>query len=310
MDAVRDRLNEAEACHDEDPPRAAALLREIDAAHVAADDRPRLAFLLNHVLGEKGGDWSAAHERQQALLRAASTDAALVLWRQAAAAARLAGDAAAESAATSAIAAACGAAPAQAGQLVALAAATFRVPALPSREAAEAVLAVLPPLDQDAAWQRAGGLDASAAACCNNLSADLSERPLVDLGIATLRAAMAGTAELAQRLWLRAGTWVHHERACYQRAIVANTLGEPHRAQAHAQAGLALLDANDAAGEEFVDRAFLELELAHANERLGLAADAAAARERAKSLAARFGDPGLDAWFASREIRLLALRRA
>jgi hypothetical protein len=120
---------------------------------------------------------------------------------------------------------------------------------------------------------------------------------------------MASTAELAQRLWLRAGTWVHHERACYQRATVANTLGEPHRARVHAQEGLALLEANDSAGEEFVDRAFLELELAHANDRLGLDGEGAAARDRAQALAARFEDEGLARWFGSRKERLQALRR-
>jgi hypothetical protein len=302
-------LDDADACHDDEPARAATLLADVDVAQLDAAQRPRMAFLLNHVLGEKLGRWRDAHARQQALLAAAGEQAAAVLWRQAGAAARLAGDAAAEAAAASALAASAGAPPGQAAQVVALAAASFRVPALPDAEAGAATIDALAALDRDPAWQRAGGLDAAAAACCNNLSAHLSERPLDQLGVAPLRAAMAASGEWSQRLWQRAGTWVHHERACYQRAIVANTLGEPHRAQAHAREGLALLDAHDASNEEFVDRAFLELELAHASERMGLAAEATAARERAQALTAKFGDAGLEDWFASREARLKLLAR-
>jgi hypothetical protein len=310
MDTAIDRLNEADACHDDDAARAASLLRGVEPAQLDEAARPRLAFLLNHVLGESLGDWLDAHERQQRLLKAAGASATHVLWRQAAVAARLAGDAAGDAECTARLAAASAAPSAQAAELVALACAMFQVPGLPSREAGEAALRVLAPLEAAPAWQQASGLDASAAACCNNLSADLSERPLSDLGLAPLRAAMGSAAELAQRLWQRAGTWVHHERAWYQRAIVSNTLGEPQRARTHAEAGLALVDANDAAGEEFVDRAFLELELAHACDRLALGDDAKAARARAQALADRFADDGLSQWFASRSARLESLRRA
>ena len=303
-------LDDADACHDDDPARAAALLADVNPAVLEPAQRPRMAFLLNHVLGEKLGRWNDAHAGQQALLAAAGGEAVAVLWRHAGAAGRLAGDDAAEAAATSGLAASADAPVQQAAQVVALAAASFRVPTMPALQAGEATLEALAALERDAAWQRAGGLDAAAAACCNNLSAHLSERPLEQLGIAPLRAAMAATGEWAQRLWQRAGTWVHQERACYQRAIVANTLGEPHRAQAHARDGLALLDAHDTANEEFVDRAFLELELAHAQGRLGLAQEASAARERAQALKARFQDAELDAWFASREARLRSLARA
>ena len=90
---------------------------------------------------------------------------------------------------------------------------------------------------------------------------------------------------------------------------MANTLGDPHPARAHALSGIALLDRHDEAGAEFVDRAFLDLELAHASLRLGLVGEAAAARAQAQSLAARFGDEALERWFASRTARLEALQR-
>ena len=308
MSAAIQHLNEADACHDADAPRAAALLRDLDPAQLDTAARPRLAFLLNHVLGEKLGDWLDASARQQRLLSASGVDVTVALWRQAAVAARLAGDRDTEMASTAGLAGAAGAPSEQAAQVIALAAVMFQVPGLPPREAAEAALGALQPLEAEPAWLDASELDASAAACCNNLSADLCERPLADLDHAPLRAAMSSAAALAQRLWQRAGNWVHHERAWYQRAIVANTLGDPHPARAHALAGLALLDRHDDAGEEFVDRAFLELELAHANARLGLDVEAAAL-SLARSLAGRFGDEALDRWFASRTARLEALRR-
>jgi hypothetical protein len=309
MSEAIDRLNEADACHDADAPRAAALLRDVDPAQLDTASWPRLAFLLNHVLGEKLGDWPDASARQQGLLHACGAGATVALWRQACAAARLAGDSDAETASTTGLAGAAGAPSEQAAHLVALAAVMFQVPGLPPREAAEAALDALLPLEAEPEWLEASELDASAAACCNNLSADLCERPLADLDLAPVRAAMSASASLAQRLWQRAGNWVHHERAWYQRAVVANTLGDPHPARAHALSGIALLDRHDEAGAEFVDRAFLDLELAHASLRLGLVGEAAAARAQAQSLAARFGDEALERWFASRTARLEALQR-
>jgi hypothetical protein len=47
------RLDEADACHDDEPVRGAELLSGIDPAQVPPERRPGLAFLLNHVLGEK-----------------------------------------------------------------------------------------------------------------------------------------------------------------------------------------------------------------------------------------------------------------
>jgi hypothetical protein len=309
MNSADRLLDDAEACHDDDPQRAAALLREVDPAQLDGSRRPLLAFLLNHVLGESLGEWGDAHARQQALLTAAGADAPPVLWRQAAAAARLSGNPDGERAATVALAAAVTAPAQQAEHVVALTAASFEVPALPAAQAGRVALDALAPLQHDPAWRQPGSLDAAAAACCNNLSAHLSERPLEQLTVAPLRAAMAASGELAQALWQRTGTWVHAERACLQRAIVSNTLGEPQQARVHARDGLVLLDRNDTSDAEFVDRAFLEQELAHACARLGLDTEAARAGERARTLAARFGDAGLDRWFAARRGRLEALGR-
>jgi hypothetical protein len=66
MSTDSDKLAQADACHDDDAAQAAQLLRDIDAAAIDGADRPLLAFLLNHVLGEKCGQWVEAQSRTAA----------------------------------------------------------------------------------------------------------------------------------------------------------------------------------------------------------------------------------------------------
>ena len=310
-------LDEADAIHDDDPPRGAELLRRIDAGALAADRLPLLGFLLNHVLGEKLGDWAEAHARQRSLLQAAAAAAAAadaaadaaaaaplpaVLHRHAAVAARLAGDDAAADAATQALAAATTASALQAGELVSLAAAGLQSGALPAAAAGQLALSALLAL-QAAHWQATGPLDVPAAAQCNNLGSALVDRPVADLADPALRQALALAAERAKWLWQRAGDWVNHERAAYLCALAASALGDPASALRHAQGGLGLIDAHDTTGEQAVDRAFLGLEASFALDRLGRAEEAARARAAADALAAAFGDAGLEKWYADRVAR-------
>ena len=315
-------LSAANDCHDDEPVRGAELLRSLDAAALATDERPLLAFLLNHVLGEKLGCWAEADLRQTALLglaRTAGQTPPAVLLRQAAVAAHLGGadDGPARCATLcAALAEATGAPPAQALQLVRLAAAAFTAPGLDAATAGALVLSAMAPLLASGPnpWQQPGGLDSAAAAQCNNIASELVERPLPALQDPTLREALAQAAANSQQLWQRAGTWVHWERVCYLRALCASALGDAAGARAHAAAGLALLDVHDGVRdgqhEQAVDRAFLEMELAWACDALGLAYEAAAAHARAEALAADFGDAGLTAWFRqlSERNRLLAGR--
>jgi hypothetical protein len=300
-------LDEADAIHDEEPARGAELLRRIDIASLPADRRPLYAFLLNHVFGEKLGDWVEAHTRQRALQQAAGAPLPAVLHRHAAVAARLAGDASAADAATQSLAAAAGVPLEQAGGLVVLAAATLQVDRLAAADAGRLAQSALQVL-QAGHWQAAGPLDVPAAAQCNNLGSSFVDRPLADLADPDLRKALALSADRAQWLWQRAGDWVNHERAAYLCAMAASALGDADGALRHAQAGLALIDANDAAGEQSVDRAFLGLEASFALERLGRADEAAAALATANSLAAAFNDAGLEKWYADRVARNEALR--
>lgn len=302
--SATDLLDEANACHDDDVSRGAALLRAIDSAALSAAQRPTYAFLLNHVLGEKLGAWAEALGLQQRLV--ALPEPAAVLWRQAGAAASAVGDARATEEAAAAYATANGVDPARGRDVLQLSAAMYRVPACDADTAARLTHAAIAPFDTDA-WRATGPLDGAVAACLNNLASGVQERPLPDLRAPALRDALGRSAELAHRFWLRAGTWVNAERALYLRAMVGNALGDARAARAHALAALALLDAHDTAHAEDVDRAFIELERAHACEALGLPDEAEAATAGARALAAAFEDAGLTRWYDSRRARLATL---
>jgi hypothetical protein len=304
-----ERLDEADAIHDGEPARGAELLRAIDPARLPPNRWPGYAFLLNHVFGEKLGLWSEALQRQHALIAAARPEPALVLWRQAAAAAVLAGATQAVDEYTAAFAQASGAPAARCTELLQLNAVMFRASGLDAAQAGEETLAALAPLALPA-WQAPSPLDASVAACANNIASGLLDRPATELRHGPARAALVGAAEQAQRFWQRAGTWVHHERALYLRAMVCNALGEHADARSHTLAALALLDAHDTDHAEDVDRAFLELERWHACARLGAAADAEHAARRARALADSFDDASLNEWFTSREQALKDLPAA
>jgi len=301
------RLQAADDCHDDDPARAAVALRQIDPAALDRDERPLLAFLLNHVLGEKLGDWPLADARQRALLASCGATAAPVLWRQAAVAAALAGDAAAASRATRSLGAAAKVGAAQAAEMVQLAALAFQVPRLDADRAASQVDAALRVLDGEP-WQSPGAFDAAAAAACNNIAGQLGERAVAELQSPALRDALVRAAECSRRLWLRCGDWVNHERASYCVAVAAAATGDAGKALAAARQGLALLDAHDGANEQTVDRAFLEMEQAFALDGLGRQEEAAAARARSETLAAGFGNASLKTWYAQRLARHAALR--
>lgn len=302
-----DRLDAADACHDADPERAAALLRDLDPTQLPAARLPGLAFLLNHVLGEKLSLWGEAHARHAALLAAAGAAPAAVLWRQAAAAAQAAGETGDEERLTASLATAVGTSPQRAHEVVELTVAMYRVPGLGPEAAADCARQALSVLREEAGWLQPGPFDASVAACANNIASNLVERPRDELTHAPLRTALQDAAQLAEHFWLRAGNWVHHERAAYLRAMVGNALAEAPQAREHALRALALIDANDIDDNEKVDRAFIELEHAHACRALELADEADVAQARAEEIAANFNDAFLDDWFASRRKALAAL---
>ncbi len=269
-------LDEIDRIHDAEPERAAQLLRELDAGALAATRLGELAFLFNHVLGEKFGRWDEAAERIAQL--AVRDDAPPGVWRQLFAAHTLRGDALGAAAARTALARSTGASDAEAnwaGELTVLAYVTDPL----SR--ADDVLA----LAKAAAQIEASPLDAALAACFNNVTARLLEaslnRPLAAAGAAALRAG----AEAARRFWYRAGQWLQHERADYLCAKVDVRIGDAAAAIAAAEHGLRVVEAN---GNDAVERAFLLLPLAAALAASGQMARAEALRAEAERLASGF----------------------
>ncbi|HEX5684491.1 MAG TPA: hypothetical protein VFY73_10715 [Ideonella sp.] len=299
-------LQAADDCHDDHPAAAAILLRQIDADALNPGQRPRYAFLVNHLLAEKLGQPAEAWQRQQAVLAACGNEAPLPVLRQAGAAARMAGDMAAEASIGQRLADAAGVSLAQAAEFLVLAAANFQVPLLGAEAAGSAALAALAPM-HGPAWQQANGLDAAAAVMTNNLASDLAERPVAELAVEPLRQALAEAAELSQGFWHRAGQWVNHERAHYLRAFTANALGDAETAELQARAGLVLLANHDHDDQERVDQAFLRSELAHALARLGRAADAQVERTQADALIEALDDAEITAWYRRRVARQQAL---
>ena len=298
-------LAQADALHDDDPPRALQMLRALDMAALSPGRLGRLSFLLAHVAGEKFGLWGEAVAGLRAVVAHAGADVTPLILRHAAIAAHLAADDVLARDWTQALAASADAPLDKARTLVALGAVQFSASRLSAEAAARLALHALAAA---AALQDTpgSGLDAAFGAVTNNLASELLERPLADLAQPDLRDALARAAELAQRLWDGAGTWVQRERARYLSAMAANALGRGDAGAAHARAGLALLDEFDVDDGERVDRAFLELELA-AGLRLAGQPGRAEALARALALASRFGEPWLDRWFRDRQARNEAL---
>ena len=304
MMTVSELLAEANACHDDDVLRSAELLRSIDPQALAAAEAPTYAFLINHVLGEKLGCWGEALKCQRRILERPEPTPAL--WRQLGAAAYAAGDAAALRQATSAYATANQVDLARAHDVLQLCAVVYQVPAILAADAAARTLAAITPLTE-VAWQSASPIDGAVAACLNNLASGLQERPLPDLRQAALRTALARCAELAHIFWKRAGTWVNLERALYLRAMVCNALGDAGAARLFAIEALSVLGTNDADHAEDVDRAFIELERAHACRQLGLNDEAAVAEQNSQAIAGAFSVASLRRWYESRCARLATL---
>jgi hypothetical protein len=299
-------LAQADALHDDEPQRALELLRALDMAALPKARLQRLSFLLAHVPGEKFDLWAEALAGLRELVQLAGLQATPTIFRHAAIAAQLAGDVNQVRAWTQALAASSDAPIAKARVLVSLGAVQFSVSRLGAEAAGRLTLQALQPLAAPHASPGAG-LDAAFGAVTNNLASELLARPrLDDFSQPDLRTALQLCTGHAQRFWDRAGTWLNRERAHYLCAMTSNALGHGEQGVAQARAGLALLDEFDDAGEEDVDRAFLELELA-TGLRLADRPGRAEALARALALSARFGEAWLDRWFAERQTRNEAL---
>jgi hypothetical protein len=134
-------------------------------------------------------------------------------------------------------------------------------------------------------------LDRSVAVASNNLSWELYE---MSSRTAAEDALMQLAADTSLAFWSKCGNWINAERGLYLKALVANVTGNPAAGLTHADAALAIIDAN---GERPLDAARLHLartaSLAALGDNEGSAraiadADVAAAKLTAKDLQDKF----------------------
>jgi tetratricopeptide (TPR) repeat protein len=286
-------LDEIDRVHDDEPQRAAAALRSLDAAMLPAGRLPLAAFLLLHVIGEKLGSWAEAADLLEALRRGRD-DAPLAVLAHAAAAAQLAGRS--PNPALDVLAATGGAT--EARTLVDLSVLGWRPPADNREFAAELERLA----NESQRIDPNGPLNQRLATGFNNTTSALLDRATAPVATAIAPALRAG-ADAALRFWKAAGTWVNHERALYLRALVGNRVGDFAPARDDCRQALAIIAAN---GAENVDRAFLLLQLAAALLRLGERAEGQATLDEARGAAAAWNDDGLRAWFRQEHDRMFA----
>ncbi|MBX9347237.1 hypothetical protein K5M36_09055 [Chromobacterium vaccinii] len=272
--------------HDDRPDEAIAQLPGLLASpDLSAAALPRAAWLANHLLGEKKGDWRGAWAL---LKRLPLAEAGPVLLRHCAVAATLAGDALGSWQLERQWLA--GGANAECVRLAlrlgVLQGAQGSTPLPGLLSEFSALLAALELCE-------AGELDAALASLLTNIVSALLERDELDIRDPSCAEILLSGARIARLLWGRAGNWVNHERAEYLQALTANRFERWPDGLSAADAGLALIAAS---GEEDVDRAFLLLERARALRGAGRQAEAEEAYDAAQALAASF-DADLRPWF-------------
>jgi hypothetical protein len=129
------------------------------------------------------------------------------------------------------------------------------------------------------------------AAICNNIASSLLECDLGDRGNAD---ALLLAARASNRFWSKIGGWVEEERSQYLLALTFNALGDYKKGLEVARSGLSTIDHN---GEEDIDRAFLNVELAFAAQNLGDFETFDRSRQLASAIMSNVVDPDLQSWF-------------
>ena len=284
--------------------RADDLRRLADlAALVDSPDRAaRFTWLVNHLVGEEGGDWPAAlRMNREALAGPASSPTPVAALGNLAVSAYLAGDMpAAMTAELQAIAAS----PDDALRVVARAR-LLVVSALSHAGRWEVCLPLFAAvLEVVEGFQEKSPIDRLVAITCNNLGSALRELPARTAG---QDRAMVRAAETARAFWLKAGDWMNDERADYLLALVHNAVGQHARALEAAERGLETIAAH---GEEPIDAAFLNLARAEALRGLEQRAAYDGALEAADALGRAFDDAGLRQWYEEERAKVAGARPA
>ncbi len=277
--------------HDDHPLEAAAALRGLNADDVSVEDIPRVAFLVNHVIGEKELQWDEAFILQQRFGRENRTPKVV---RDKAVAATLSGNLLEAWAAESILRSDASATFSQASVAIRLGILQYIAPTSGAIYISTELQVCLVEIKS---WHDAGQLAGLMAGALNNIISFLMDNPGTAAADTIYRQAITEGSFVCRDLWLKAGTWVNHERAEYLIALVHNKLGIWNVACDAIKSGLAIIRAN---GKEDVDQAFFLLELGKSLNHLGFQSDAEAARQEAFNLAKHFNEPGLDEWFAAR----------
>jgi hypothetical protein len=268
-------------------------LRSLSTSGVPAGDVPRFVFLVNHVIGEKESRWAEALSIGSAAAASLEVPSKNLL-RHLAVAAWLAGDVvhALEWRRRLAASAGCSTSCADLATWMGALASTVETGAI--AEVCEEFL----PLAREAAASPPSPVDDLIAATMNNFVSALVE---VEGALAgSVARAIEEGARACRTVWLRAGTWVNHERADYLCALAFARLGRAEEAREAALRGLQIIEAG---GPQDVDEAFLLLELAWASRALGRVEESDAALVRAHAIAGKWSDPGLLDWFRTQRAR-------
>jgi hypothetical protein len=247
------------AYHDKDSERLAGELEAAAGRDVAPGLLTGFLHLATHTIGEHLGDWPRARRLAERVLDARSpTTETAMAWARLSVARLLAGEPVLAVAAELDCLRA-----ADKGAMGALIETRFMLIAalVGSGRAGEAAKLY----ETAMALARGAGEEAPAraiAVASNNLAAELVE---AQARSAAEDALMAAAADAAHEFWRRCGDWVNEEKALYLKALVANALGRPGAALAHADAALAIVAAN---GPRPGDAALLRLARAEALGRL------------------------------------------
>jgi hypothetical protein len=288
-------LRDGFAYHDTQSERLARELEAAAAGPVPAAQLVRFLHIANHTIGEHLGDWPRASALGGKALSGREPDTATAeAWGKLAAARFLAGDVAGAT---------------EAEMTAVRAARDWRTGYIDAKAALAVAMIGCGQIDRATpvylgvlALARSGeGAHRGLAIASNNLASELLERPTRSPSQDTL---MTLAADAAHEFWLTAGDWRNHERALYLRALVANALGDAHKARELADKALALIKAY---GEAPIDETFLHLARANASAKLGEVEahrhDLAIADKASQS----WIDAGLKSWFAEERAKIATL---
>ena len=136
----------------------------------------------------------------------------------------------------------------------------------------------------------------SMAAALNNIVSKLIEDPRLEADDPFHKHTTIEAALICKQLWRDFGVWVNHERSLYLCALTFNRFSEWKSSVDCVEEALGIIASN---GSENVDKAFLLLELAKAQQGLGYRAEAENCLDEADCIARDF-DSHLKQWFAGR----------